>query len=522
MSPEGEQDQLEIRLFGGLEISLNGTPMESSFTSKAKSLLAFLAVEADRSHRREVLAEIFWPERPKGTARNSLRQAIVSLRHSLEDSDSVTPFLLPTTNEIQFNLDSQFYLDAREFERLAGTSFNHDHESLQACAACEDRLQRAVGLYQGDFLIDASLPDTPEFDNWVVTRRETYRRDLSRALHALISMHEDRNDYREGSRLARKLVELEPWDEANHRVLMRQLALAGMRSAALKQYQACKRVLLAEFEAEPSSETTELYNAIRDERLVEVRAESASPFSIDEPYSESVPRRDLSLGKVRLWQWGIVLAGLVAGALILFGESLFRGADLSDGGGDADRAGTRSGARIVAAVEGDWFWFSGILPGATLSMSIYESDNRINELWHETMIAEKAVMADNEGIINVDPWVHGVDLEPGNMIVVSDERGEATLSLELSRIDVFDVNADFMAGTAPPDRYVLVVAAFGPDTGEAHSVGVTSDARTGEWMVDFASMGVDLTEDWRSWSFAQIFDEDGDANEASAIYAGSR
>jgi DNA-binding SARP family transcriptional activator len=446
----------------------------------------------------------------------------VALRQSLKDSDSDLPFLLPTPDEIQFNLDSPFYLDASEFERLVRDSFNHDHEILQTCAACEDRLQRAVSLYQDDFLIDASLPDTPEFDNWVVARRETYRRELSKALRVLISMQEYRDKYREGSRLASKLVELEPWDEGNHRILMRSLALAGMRSAALKQYQACKRVLSAEFDAEPSSETIELYNAIRDERLVELRVEPATRMLVDKRSSDSVQKRDLDLGRVRPWQWGVALVALCIGALIIFSGIRLGAADPINLGDDAIVVRTHSGVRIAVSVEDDTFWFSGFPSDATISLSIYETSARRNKLWHETVIAEEAVIPGTEGYRHIDSWVHGVDLMPGNMIVVSVGRIEGAVILERITVDVFDADADIMAGTAPPDRLVWVEAKFGLDGPDQHRVGATSDPLTGEWMVDFASRGVDIKEDWRPWSFAWVFDEDGDATEAFARFAGSQ
>ena len=42
----------------------------------------------------------------------------------------------------------------------------------------------------------------------------------------------------------------------------------------------------------------------------------------------------------------------------------------------------------------------------------------------------------NEGIINIDPWEHRVDLMPGNMIVVSDGRVEDSILLEPVKINV--------------------------------------------------------------------------------------
>jgi hypothetical protein len=48
---------------------------------------------------------------------------------------------------------------------------------------------------------------------------------------------------------------------------------------------------------------------------------------------------------------------------------------------------------------------------------------------------------------------------------------------------------------------------------QAHIV-VLAAPGTGEWLADFTTVPFDITEEMRPWSFAQIFDEDGDANEA--------
>jgi DNA-binding SARP family transcriptional activator len=49
---------------------------------------------------------------------------------------------------------------------------------------------------------------------------------------------------------------------------MRALALSGQRSAALSQYLACQRLLEQELGVEPASETTALYEAIREGELI--------------------------------------------------------------------------------------------------------------------------------------------------------------------------------------------------------------------------------------------------------------
>jgi hypothetical protein len=59
-------------------------------------------------------------------------------------------------------------------------------------------------------------------------------------------------------------LELEPWLEEAYQQLMRLLALDSQRSAALAQFQACRRILSDELGVEPSAETIHLYESIRD------------------------------------------------------------------------------------------------------------------------------------------------------------------------------------------------------------------------------------------------------------------
>ena len=70
-------------------------------------------------------------------------------------------------------------------------------------------------------------------------------------------------EYEHALTYARKQLELEPWDEPAHCQLMRALALNGQRSAALAQYETCRRVLADELGAEPTEETTTLYEQIK-------------------------------------------------------------------------------------------------------------------------------------------------------------------------------------------------------------------------------------------------------------------
>ena len=51
-----------------------------------------------------------------------------------------------------------------------------------------------------------------------------------------------------------RLLALEPWHEAGHRLLMRALAANGDRADAVLQFSRCKQVLRQELAAAPSPE----------------------------------------------------------------------------------------------------------------------------------------------------------------------------------------------------------------------------------------------------------------------------
>ena len=52
---------------------------------EVRALLAYLAVEADRPHPREMLAGLFWPDWPEPFALANLRYALANLRESIGD-----------------------------------------------------------------------------------------------------------------------------------------------------------------------------------------------------------------------------------------------------------------------------------------------------------------------------------------------------------------------------------------------------------------------------------------------------
>ena len=111
---------LAIYLFGGFRAELDGRPLTTFGTDKNRALLAYLAFESGRPHRRETLATLLWSDHRDAVARNSLRQALYHLRHLIPQEVNTETHLLITREQVQFNPASDHWIDFVEFtDRLS-------------------------------------------------------------------------------------------------------------------------------------------------------------------------------------------------------------------------------------------------------------------------------------------------------------------------------------------------------------------------------------------------------------------
>ena len=257
-----QQNLLALSLLGPFQTTLGHEPVTLLRTRKEQALLAYLAVEADRSHQREALAELFWPERPEGVARASLRQALSGVRRAIGGE-----YLLTTRDTVQFNSASDHWLDLAVYRAHLEATRRHPHDDPDTCPLCMGRLQQAVALYRGRFLADLRLDDSREYQEWVTVHRERLFREQGEALRRLTGYRRMLGDLERARRYARRWVELDPLSEHAHRQRMEVLALSGRRTAALKQYEVCRRVLGEELGVEPGTETAALYEQIRDGKI---------------------------------------------------------------------------------------------------------------------------------------------------------------------------------------------------------------------------------------------------------------
>jgi DNA-binding SARP family transcriptional activator len=234
---------LALTLLGRPQIRLDGQ-LTTLASNKALGLLYYLAATG-QVHSRQMLAGLFWSDLPEEAARRNLRVELNRLR-SLFDS-----YLVGERETLAFHKAAPHWLDLDIFEacRL------HPNPSIE-------QLQRAVDLYQGDFLQDFHVRDAALFEEWLDAERERLHQVVQQFTLRLLRLLRQEHRYDTAILYAQRLLARNAWLEEGHQELMTLYALTGQRAKALAQYELCSDALDNEFGVPPSEATNQLYDQI--------------------------------------------------------------------------------------------------------------------------------------------------------------------------------------------------------------------------------------------------------------------
>jgi ATP/maltotriose-dependent transcriptional regulator MalT/DNA-binding SARP family transcriptional activator len=230
-----------VRTLGLDQITLNGAPLDLGWL-KAREVFYYLLQHPDGAAIDE-LREAIWPELGRESSRNALKTAIYQLRTAL-------PRELITLHGRQTYLLNRAVVDIDyDVERFL--------EDLDPRASDADAIFEAMELYRGRYL--------PWSDNeWSNRVRMDLEERYLRALRMSAERYEHALAHLDALALHRRLLAIDPLDEAAHAGVMRCQIALGNRAAAIAQYQALRRILDEELGLElgRASEVEQLYHSI--------------------------------------------------------------------------------------------------------------------------------------------------------------------------------------------------------------------------------------------------------------------
>ena len=234
---------LEIFLLGQFKLQVDDLPIELP-SRPAQSLLAYLALNAGVTQRREKLACLLWPEASESNARGYLRQALWRIRKTLESGSlEGENYLQASDISVTFNDQSDYWLDAK---LLLDKKAEQSIEEMIAIAS----------LYRGELL--------PGFyDEWVVLERDRLEAAYQQKMNLLLERLIEAGQWDDALKWGEEWIRLGYGPEAAYRALMQ--AHAGLRDQGMVEatYQRCVEALERELGLEPSPETQRQYEQIR-------------------------------------------------------------------------------------------------------------------------------------------------------------------------------------------------------------------------------------------------------------------
>jgi DNA-binding SARP family transcriptional activator len=255
---------LRVSLFGTIQVSHHPLQDEVKLTRRISLLLAYLLLERDKMHSREVLIGEFWGDYSEQKARNCLNTALWRLRRALELNGGNEVYLLTTEVGVGFNNQSQYWLDVATFEDQAVQIIKKSQGQLDSEEA--RRLAGTLKLYRGDLLEGV-------YEDWAIRAREYQRLLYLNGLECMVRYHSQQGSYNQALEYAYQILRADPLREEVHREVMHLQALRGNRAEAVRQYKVCQELLDKELGIEPMPETSNLYA-----QILRSRPESASPI----------------------------------------------------------------------------------------------------------------------------------------------------------------------------------------------------------------------------------------------------
>lgn len=248
-----------LRTLGGFALAYQARPCELAY-EKGRALLVYLAMEPGRTYSRASLASMLWPELEREAALTNLRQILLNLRQAFSRVGLNESPLHVDRESIRVHAGFGLCVDAVELAAFAHAC--PESPFLSHCRLCIEQMERVAGHYAGEFMQGFSLPECPDFEEWLQVQREALHLRILGILARLAECHELMGAPTRALSVALRFVELEPWSEEGLRRVMRLYAHNGQRDRALERYTTCCHALKRELGVLPSEATRVLAGRI--------------------------------------------------------------------------------------------------------------------------------------------------------------------------------------------------------------------------------------------------------------------
>jgi len=232
----------------------SGVIEERDFVGRqGRSAFAYLALARNRPVSRSELAEALWSDAPPPAHEAALSAIVSKLRATLTTVGFDSSVLGSLSGCYELRLPSATWIDieaaADAIHEAEFTLRSGNPAAAYGPSAVAHHIARRPFLAGDD-------------GRWASGRRDKLRAILLRALECRARVYLWNGEDALAVEAAREAIELEPFRETAHQLLMRAHGAAGNTAEALHAYERCRRLIAEELGADPSPETKALHLAL--------------------------------------------------------------------------------------------------------------------------------------------------------------------------------------------------------------------------------------------------------------------
>ena len=245
--PEGAKESARVQLCGTFAVELSGRRIDNMLPGRQGRLLfAYLVLSRLRPVSRSTLVDALWGDDQPADTGGALN-ALISKTRAVVGGQ-----VLRGRSELILALPEPAHVDVE-----VALAMLHAAESAVAVGAWQrawSPARSALSVAQRTFLPETEAP-------WAEAWRRRLTDVRSRALecYAETCLELGSTELPGAERAARELVDLAPFRESGHLLLMRALAASGNAAEALAAYERLRVMLRDELGADPSEAVQEAY-----------------------------------------------------------------------------------------------------------------------------------------------------------------------------------------------------------------------------------------------------------------------
>lgn len=256
---ENVRHELHIHLLGQTRVQpVRGAEIDGALWQRrmVRTVMAVLALHRDQGIHRDVLLDLLWPDKEREQALANLNTNVYYLRRALQPDlarGEQSRYIQIEGEVYRLNNDVAYWVDVDEFEETLALA-QRTSKGSEAIAFYE----KALALYQGDFLADLDLADS----HFVIRVQHLHDRYLT-SMKKLAALYEADGRHRRAEALYLKILGQDQLQEDACRHVMRLMLRRGDRSGVIQWFRRFEKFLASELGVGPEPETVAIYSQAR-------------------------------------------------------------------------------------------------------------------------------------------------------------------------------------------------------------------------------------------------------------------